>query len=94
MFEKLKAIRNRLKDEIQYYRLVHKHPKTPKLAKAFIWLGLAYIFMPFDIIPDFIPVIGHLDDLVIIPLLLYLGMRLVPEAVKEECRRQVRDGKQ
>jgi uncharacterized membrane protein YkvA (DUF1232 family) len=94
MFEKIKAVRDRLKDEIQYYRLVYKHPQTPRAAKVFLWMGLGYFFMPFDLIPDFIPIIGHLDDLVIIPLLIYLGIRLVPESVKQECRQQVRDSKQ
>lgn len=93
MFGKIKDIRDRLKSEIQYYRLVYKHPRTPRIAKVFLWMGLGYIFMPFDLIPDFIPVIGHLDDVVIIPLLIYLGIRLVPESVKEECRQRVKNSK-
>ncbi len=51
-------------------------------------LGLAvgYTFLPFDIIPDFIPVIGHLDDAIIIPLLLYVALRFVPKQVIDEHR--------
>ena len=90
MFEKLKKIRDHLRQEIRFYRALHAHPRTPRLAKFFLWAGLAYIFMPFDLIPDFIPVIGHLDDLIIVPGLIYLGYRLVPEEIKKECRERVR----
>jgi len=75
-----------LKGELGYYRLVLAHPKTPRISKALLWLALGYALLPFDIIPDFIPVIGHLDDLVIVPALLLLAMCLVPRPVRHECR--------
>ena len=65
-----------------------RHPRTPKLAK---WLAgglLAYALSPIDLIPDFIPVVGHLDDAIILPCGVWLLWRLVPEDVRAECRQE------
>lgn len=86
MLEKLKQIAARLKAEFVFYQRLQKHPHTPKLAKALLWLAIGYVLMPFDLIPDFIPVIGQLDELVIIPLLLYGALKLTPAAIVAECR--------
>lgn len=68
--------------------LALKSPETPALAKATAFLAVAYALSPVDLIPDFIPVIGYLDDLVILPLLVALTLRLIPKEVFEECRRK------
>lgn len=86
LIEKLKAIGIKLKAEFAFYQRLQKHPQTPKPAKALLWLAIAYIVMPFDLIPDFLPVIGQLDELVIIPLLLYLALKFIPLQVITECR--------
>lgn len=88
MLSQLKKVAAQLKQEFEVYRLVLKHPETPLLAKFFLGLAIAYVLMPFDLIPDFIPVIGQLDDLVIIPLLVYLALMIVPDAVVSECRKK------
>ena len=67
--EKLKQIAAKLKLEFTFYRRLQQHPQTPKLAKALLWLAIGYLLMPFDLIPDFLPVIGQLDELVITPIL-------------------------
>lgn len=82
----LAALASRFKQEAGFYRALHAHPQTPRLAKALLWLALAYLVLPFDLIPDFIPVIGQLDELVIIPLLLWLALKLTPVAVRQSCR--------
>jgi uncharacterized membrane protein YkvA (DUF1232 family) len=84
--EKLKEIATKLKSEFEFYRNLQKHPQTPRLAKALLWLAIAYLLMPFDLIPDFIPVIGQLDDLVIIPLLVYCALKLIPRDVVAACK--------
>ena len=86
MFEKLKAVSKNVKREIKVFQLVRKDHRTPKLAKWFLGLAVGYLFMPFDIIPDFIPVIGHLDDAIIIPALVILALKMIPKEVVEDCR--------
>ncbi len=86
MLQRLKEIAGKLKAEFDFYRRLQQHPQTPLLAKTLLWLAIGYLLMPFDLIPDFLPVIGQLDEVVIIPLLLYCAVRLTPEAVLSECR--------
>lgn len=87
MLEKLKQLASRLKAEFVFYQRLQKHPQTPKLAKALLWLAIGYVLMPFDLIPDFLPIIGQLDELVIVPLLLYFALKLTPTDIIAECRR-------
>ncbi len=75
-----------VKREIKVYRLILVDPRTPKPAKVLIALAIFYAVSPIDLIPDFIPVLGFLDDIIIIPGLLMLAMKLVPRAVVEDCR--------
>jgi uncharacterized membrane protein YkvA (DUF1232 family) len=84
--EKLKQIATQLKAEFEFYRRLQQHPQTPVLAKFCLWLAIGYLLMPFDLIPDFLPVIGQLDELVIIPLLLYCALKLTPQAIVAECK--------
>lgn len=86
MLEKLKQLASRLKAEFAFYQRLQKHPQTPKLAKALLWLAIGYVLMPFDLIPDFLPVIGQLDELVIIPTLLYFALKLTPPEIILACR--------
>jgi carbonic anhydrase len=65
---------------------VLRHPQAPWSAKAILWLAIGYLLMPFDLIPDFIPILGQLDELVILPALVYLALRLTPDAIVAECR--------
>lgn len=89
MIEKLKSLTKHLKQEFAVYRLVLKHPQTPFIAKVFLGLAVGYLLLPFDLIPDFIPVLGQLDDVVIIPLLVYIALLFIPQGVIQSCREQV-----
>ena len=63
-----------------------KHPLTPWYAKTVAILAVGYAVSPIDLIPDFVPILGYLDDLVILPLLISLAIRLIPPPVMDECR--------
>ena len=89
MFAKLKSISKNVKREIKVYQLVRKDPRTPKLAKWLLGLAVGYLVTPIDLIPDFIPVIGHLDDAIIVPSLVILALKMIPKEVVEDCRRKV-----
>jgi uncharacterized membrane protein YkvA (DUF1232 family) len=84
--DKLSQIATKLKAEFAFYKRLQQHPQTPKFAKFFLWLAIGYLLMPFDLIPDFLPVIGQLDEVVIIPLLLYFALKLTPPDVIAACR--------
>lgn len=96
MRARMAALARAFKREFEIYRCALRHPDTPWLAKALLGLAVGYALLPFDLIPDFLPVIGHLDDLIIVPGLVWLALRLIPTAVMDECRarnpRFVREG--
>ncbi len=66
-FERSKQIARSFKRELIVYQRVLRDDRTPTAAKLFLGLAIGYLCMPFDLIPDFIPVIGHLDDAIIVP---------------------------
>lgn len=66
--------------------LAARDPRTPWYAKAMAGLVAAYALSPFDLIPDFIPVVGYLDDLVVVPLGIWLVVRLIPPDLMQEFR--------
>ena len=89
MIKQLKIYAQQLKRELAVYRLLLKHPRTPRLAKLLLALAIGYLLLPFDLIPDFIPLLGQLDELIIIPLLVYLAVLLIPKSLLLSCRVQV-----
>src|SRR6266567_5889846 len=89
MWKKGRELAKSFKRELTVYRRVLAHARTPVSAKIFLGLAIAYLCMPFDLIPDFIPVLGHLDDLVIVPALVYAALRLIPQEVVAEHRANV-----
>ncbi|MDD5216467.1 MAG: DUF1232 domain-containing protein [Candidatus Omnitrophica bacterium] len=87
---KLDAITQSVKREVRFYRAVLNHARTPKPAKWLLAAALAYALSPVDLIPDWIPVIGHLDDLIIVPVLVIFAFRMVPPSVVQECRAETK----
>ncbi len=74
----------RLQRNLELLRRAWKHPRTPWHLRLLCGLLLAYALSPIDLIPDFIPILGHLDDLVILPLGLALCLYLLPKELKED----------
>ena len=91
MWQKLRSWARQLKAETIMLWFCCKHPDTPLTAKILATLVVAYALSPIDLIPDLIPVIGYLDDVILVPLGIYLTLKLVPRHVVEECRAQAHD---
>lgn len=91
-FEKLKARAERLKNEVLALSLALKDRRTPLIAKILIGLTVSYALSPIDLIPDFIPVLGYVDDLIILPALVALSIKLIPREVLDDCRARMKEG--
>jgi uncharacterized membrane protein YkvA (DUF1232 family) len=87
-FETIKIKAKAFKREVKVLYIAYKHPEVPWYAKAFMALVIGYALSPIDLIPDFIPVLGYLDDLILIPLGISLAIRMIPAHVLEESRAQ------
>ncbi len=84
-----KAKAKKLKSEVRILYLACKDPRTPWYAKVFAMLIIGYALSPIDLIPDFIPVLGYVDDLIIVPAGIVLLMKMIPREVLEEYRAKV-----
>jgi uncharacterized membrane protein YkvA (DUF1232 family) len=93
----LKTKVNGLKKELKVIYIAYKKPEVPWHTKALAALVIGYALSPIDLIPDFIPVLGYLDDLLLIPLGIYLVIKLIPREVLDACREEAeqafREGK-
>jgi len=88
MMEKLKSRARVLKRDAYALTIAARDPRVPWYAKVFLGLVIAHTFSPIDLIPDFVPVLGYLDDLIITPLGIALALKMIPLEVMEEARRQ------
>jgi uncharacterized membrane protein YkvA (DUF1232 family) len=79
----------KVKQESAYLSALAAHPQTPSVARWLLIGALAYLLSPFDLIPDWIPVLGQLDDLLIVPVLIYSALVIIPLPVKKECRDRI-----
>jgi uncharacterized membrane protein YkvA (DUF1232 family) len=89
--EEWKRWAGRLKSETYALYLAYRDPRVPWYAKLFAALVVGYAFSPIDLIPDPIPVLGYLDDLILVPLGVALAVRMIPEDVLSESREKARE---
>ena len=82
----LKERARRLKTEVVALYLAARHPRTPWYAKLFLVAIVAYALSPIDLIPDFIPVLGLVDEIVLLPFAIVLAVKMVPAGVMSDCR--------
>lgn len=92
LLERLKAAAKSLKRELVALAGAARDPRTPWYARAVAGMVVAYALSPIDLIPDFIPVLGYLDDLILVPAGLWLAIRLVPAEVMAEHRLRAEAG--
>ena len=85
-FQKWRQRARQLKIETYAIYLAYKDPRVPWYARVFAACVVAYAFSPIDLIPDFIPVLGYLDDLILVPLGIALAIKMIPPDVLTECR--------
>jgi uncharacterized membrane protein YkvA (DUF1232 family) len=71
--------------------LAYRHPRTPWYAKVFAALVVGYVFSPIDPIPDFIPVVGLLDEMVVVPIGVLIAAKMIPREIMEECQEKARE---
>ena len=90
LLDQWKAGARRLKIETYTLVLAYRHPKTPWYAKVGAALVVGYALNPIDLIPDFIPVLGYLDDLILLPLGVMVVVKMIPEPVLAECRQNAK----
>jgi uncharacterized membrane protein YkvA (DUF1232 family) len=87
MLRKWKETVRKLKEDIYTLYLASKDPNLPFIAKVVMIITVAYAFSPIDLIPDFIPVIGYLDDLIILPFGIWLSIKLIPAPLLKHYRK-------
>ena len=88
MLARLKRWAAELRAQVVTLWFCRRHPDTPLSAKILAAVVVAYAFSPIDLIPDFIPVLGYLDDLILVPLGIYLTLWLIPPPVLAQARRE------
>jgi len=87
----MKVEAKRLKNEVLALFLAYKRPDVRRYAKLFAAIVVGYALSPVDLIPDFIPIFGYLDDLILIPLGVSIALKLIPDDIMDECRIQARE---
>ncbi|MHC2992022.1 membrane protein [Pontibacter sp. HJ8] len=90
MLQQWKSFVRKLKEDIYTLYLAYRDPRVPFYAKVVLILTVAYAFSPIDLIPDFIPVLGYLDDLLLLPLGIWLSLKLMPPEVLQEYREKAK----
>ncbi|MBJ8504416.1 DUF1232 domain-containing protein [Acinetobacter seifertii] len=89
--QSLKEWAKRLRKQIVMLWFASRHPQMPWLPKVIAVLAVAYAFSPIDLIPDFIPILGFVDDAIILPILIWLALRFTPEQVIFDAEQQANE---
>lgn len=92
---KLRRLIKRLGNEVRLYFQLFRDQRTPKISKILIIIAVIYLILPFDIVPDFFPFAGQIDDLIIVPIIFFIATFFIPKPVINEHKRngKVKEGK-
>lgn len=82
-------IKKQFKQYLSLYKSLLADNRTPKMSKLLLSAAIGYTLLPFDLIPDFIPIIGHIDDVIIIPSLIYFAVKMIPKELYEEHKKKI-----
>ena len=77
-------IKNSVKRHSRLYKVIYQDFSKPLATKVFLCLAIGYAFMRFDLKANFVPVVGHLDDIILVPGLIYIGLKFLPEGIYKE----------
>ncbi len=91
LIQTLKQKAKKLKSEAQVLMIAYNDKRTPVTAKILIGITVGYLLSPIDLIPDFIPVLGLLDDIIIVPVLISFSLKLIPVVVLLDARERVKN---
>lgn len=86
MPSRIPTLISQVRREIKVYKGLLTDKRTPRIAKWLLGAAIAYLASPIDLIPDFIPILGHLDDVIIVPLMIFLALKFIPKPLVEEYR--------
>ena len=75
--------------ELKVYMQLTRDDRTPRASKILLWVAVGYAISPIGLVPDFIPVVGYVDDVIIVPILVFFAVRRGPREVVTECRSRV-----
>ncbi len=91
LIQRIRQFARTLKRETYALYLAYQHPDTPWYARVWAFGVVAYAISPIDLIPDFIPILGFLDDAILLPVGIWIAIRLIPPSVMTECRARSHD---
>lgn len=91
IFQIIKGWAKKLKHDVLVLWFALKNPQTPLLSKVVGFFTVAYALSPIDLIPDFVPILGYLDDIILIPILVWITLKLIPESVISLSRQQAQE---
>lgn len=90
LIEKVKVWAKQLKEDVWALYYAYRDPRVPWYAKILAIVVVAYAFSPIDLIPDFIPILGFLDDIILLPLGIWLSIQMIPKEVFVECKQKAK----
>jgi uncharacterized membrane protein YkvA (DUF1232 family) len=91
LLQKLKIKTSELHYKLSALYIAYKRKDVSILAKIIIMIAIGYALSPIDLIPDFVPILGYIDDLIILPFLIFISLKLIPHEIMEECEKQAKD---